>query len=128
MLFYLTGTTIVLGAITGFADLNEGALIRALGGQIVERMLSIGCLILVGTGFWRFGWKVGLLGLFLVIVASNAGLTLHGYLRKRFTLSSYRGTRGAAPPFETHGERGPIASLLFRLTAARLQFRQLQAC
>ena len=67
------------------------------------------CSALAASYLWElvsgFGWKVGLLGLFLVIVASNVGLTLHGYLRKRFTLSSYRGTRGAAPPFETHGER-----------------------
>jgi hypothetical protein len=31
------------------------------------------CLVLVGVAFWRFGWKIGLLDFFLVIIAANAG-------------------------------------------------------
>jgi hypothetical protein len=82
MLFCLIGTTIILGAITGFVDFSEGALFRGLGGQIVQGMLSIACLILVGAAFWRFGWKIGLLDLLLVFIASNVGLRLPKYLRK----------------------------------------------
>ena len=81
MLFYLIGT-IILGAITGFASVSEGAFFRGLGGQIVQGVLSIACFILVGIAFWRFGWKIGLLGLLLVFIASNVGLRLHKYLRK----------------------------------------------
>jgi len=81
MLFYLIGT-IILGAITGFASVSEGAFFRGLGGQIVQGVLSIACFILVGIAFRRFGWKIGLLGLLLVFIASNVGLRLHKYLRK----------------------------------------------
>ena len=97
MLFCLIGTTIILGAITGFVDFSEGAFFRGLGGQIVQGMLSIACLILVGAAFWRFGWKIGLLDVLLVIVASNVGLMLHGYFRKKSAHSSY-------PPPRKRGE------------------------
>jgi hypothetical protein len=73
----LIGTTIILGAITGFVSVSEGAFFKTLGGQIVQGMLSIACFILVGLAFWRFGWKIGLLDLLLVIIASNLGLALH---------------------------------------------------
>ena len=76
MLLCLIGT-IILGAITGFVSVSQGALFRALEGQIVHGMLSIACFILVGIAFWRFGWKIGLLDLLLVIIASNVGLALH---------------------------------------------------
>ena len=76
MLFRFIGTTVILGMITGFADLNKGGFFRTFGGQIVHGILSIACLVLVGVAFWRFGWKIGLLDLFLVIIAANAGPTL----------------------------------------------------
>ena len=76
MLFPFIGTTVILGMITGFADLNKGGFFRTLGGQIVQGLISIACFILVGVAFWRFGWKIGLLDLFLVIIAANAGPSL----------------------------------------------------
>jgi uncharacterized membrane protein SpoIIM required for sporulation len=77
MPFRLLGTTIMLGAIIGFVGLSKGAFFRTLGGQIVHGMLSIACLTLVGAAFWRFGWKIGLLDLLLVIIGSNVGVALH---------------------------------------------------
>ena len=77
MLFRLLGATIILGAITGFVELNKGAFFRALGGQIVQGLLSIACFTLVGVAFWRFGWKIGLLDLVLVIIGSTVGVALH---------------------------------------------------
>ena len=77
MLFRLFGATIILGAITGFVELSKAAFFRTLGGQIVQGLISIACFILVGVAFWRFGWKIGLLDLLLVIIASNVGLALH---------------------------------------------------
>jgi hypothetical protein len=77
MLFRLIGTTIILGAITGFADSSAGAFFRGFRGQIVQGALSIACFTLVGAAYWRFGWKIGLLDLLLVIIASNVGLALH---------------------------------------------------
>jgi hypothetical protein len=72
-LFCLIGTTIILGAIIGFGE----AFFCRLGGQIVQGVLSIACFVLVGVAFWRFGWKIGLLDLLLIIIASNVGLALH---------------------------------------------------
>ena len=86
MLFCLFGTTIILAAIMGFVDFGEGACSWRLGGQIVHGMLSIGCLTLVGAAFLRFGWKIGLLDLLLVFIASYVGLMLHGYFRKKSDL------------------------------------------
>ena len=77
MLFRLLGATIILGAITGFVDLSRGAFFRGLGGQIMQGVLSIGCFTLVAAAFWRFGWKIGLLDLLLVIIGSNVGVALH---------------------------------------------------
>ncbi len=77
MVFCLIGTTIIFGAITGFVDFSEGAFFRGLAGQIVQGVLSIACFILVGVAFWRFGWKIGLLDLLLVIIGSNVGVALH---------------------------------------------------
>ena len=76
MLFGLLGATILLGAITGFLEFSKAPLFKTLGGQIVHGMLSIACFVLVGVAFWRFGWKIGLLDFFLVIVGSNVGLAL----------------------------------------------------
>ena len=68
----------ILAAIMGFADFD----FWGLGGQILHAVLSIGCLTLVGAVFLRFGWKIGLLDVLFVFIASHVGLTLHGYLRK----------------------------------------------
>jgi hypothetical protein len=76
MLFCLIGT-LILGGIIGFADSIEGALLWKPGGQITQGVLSIACFMLVGAAFWRFGWKIGLLDILLVIIASNVGLALH---------------------------------------------------
>jgi hypothetical protein len=77
MLLFLIGTPIILGVFIGFTDFSEGALFRTLGGQIVQGVLSIACFTLVGAAFWGFGWKIGLLDLLLVVIASNVGLALH---------------------------------------------------
>jgi len=78
----LIGCTFVLGVITGgvvfSADFSWGAV-----GQIIQGLLSIGCFALVAVGFWRFGWKVGLLDLFLVFVAGNVGLSIYTHFRNR---------------------------------------------
>ena len=51
MLFRLLGATIILGAITGFASVSEGAFFSTFGGQIVHGLLSLTCFILVGVVF-----------------------------------------------------------------------------
>jgi len=83
MLFCLIAATIIFGAIEGFAYFSEEPFFLGLGGQVVHGMLSIACFTLVGAAFWRFGWKIGLLDLFLVFIASHVGLMLRRYFRKR---------------------------------------------
>jgi hypothetical protein len=39
MIFPFIGTTVILGMITGFADLNKRGFFRTLGGQIVHCLL-----------------------------------------------------------------------------------------
>ena len=83
MLFFLIGTPIILGVFLGFTDFSEGAFFWGLGGEIVQGVLSIACFTLVGAAFWRFGWRIGLPDFLLLFIASNVGLTLHRYFRKR---------------------------------------------
>jgi len=86
MLTSLIGITIILGAITGFVDFSERAFLGEIGGQIAHGVLIMACFTLVGAAFWFFGWKIGLLDLLVVFIASNLGLTLQGYFRKKSSL------------------------------------------
>jgi hypothetical protein len=47
---------------------------------------ALAVLRLSGAAFLRFGWKVGLLDVLFVFIASHVGLALHGYLRKKSDL------------------------------------------
>lgn len=76
MLFRLICTTIILGTIVGFANLSKGAFFRTLGGQIIHGVVSIACLVLVVIAFWCFGWKIGILDVFLAIIAAHVGFVL----------------------------------------------------
>jgi hypothetical protein len=71
----LITSTFIIGVITEFVFFNEGELFHAVAGQILNGLLSIVCFALVGVAFWRFGWKVGVINLALLFMASNVGLT-----------------------------------------------------
>ena len=49
-------------------------------------VLSIACFTLVGAALLRFGWKIGVLDLLLVFIASHVSLMLHGYFRQKSDL------------------------------------------
>ena len=83
MLFFLIGSPVILGVFIGFTDFSEGAFFWGLGGEIVQGVLSIACFTLVGAALWRFGWKIGLLDLLLVFIASSVGLTVHRHFSKK---------------------------------------------
>jgi hypothetical protein len=74
MILFIT-STFIIGVITEFVFFNEGELFHAVAGQILNGLLSIACFALVGVAFWRFGWKVGVINLALLFIASNVGLT-----------------------------------------------------
>jgi hypothetical protein len=83
---FLIISTLILGAITGFAVFNQGSFWWGPVGQIVQGLLCIVCFALVGVAFWRFGWKFALLDLVLLFFVSNVGLTFYRYLRKKLDL------------------------------------------
>ena len=79
----LISSTLIIGTITGFVFFNESDLFHGVAGQVLHGLLSIVCFALVGVAFWRFGWKVGVIDLALLFIASNVGLTFYRYVRKR---------------------------------------------
>ena len=82
MILLISGT-LIIGLITGFVFFNEGELFHGVAGQVLHGLLSIVCFALVGVAFWRFGWKVGVIDLALLFIASNVGITFYTYVRKR---------------------------------------------
>ena len=82
----LMGSTLIFGAITGFVSQSDRDLSCGVAGQAAHGLLTIVCFALVGVGFWRFGWMLGVIDLALVVIASNAGLGFSRYFRKRSDL------------------------------------------
>jgi len=58
---------------TGFALVSQGVIFHSIGGQITQGVLSRVCFELVVVAFWKCGWKIGLLEIFLILVATNIG-------------------------------------------------------
>ena len=86
MVVLLISSTMIFGLITGLLSFGKGEILRGIIGQVVHGLLSLACFGLVGVGFWRFGWKVGVIDLGLLVIASNTALTCAGYFRKRLRL------------------------------------------
>jgi len=82
MMVLLISSTLVLGAITGFVSFSEGQFLRGVAGQVVHGLLSFACFALVGVTFWRFGWKVGVIDLGLLLIVSNIACSLSRYPQK----------------------------------------------
>jgi hypothetical protein len=76
-------STLIMSAITGVMVSNEGGFFWGLAGQVLHGSLSIVCFGLVGVAFWRFGWKIGVIDLVLILIAGNVGLSFCGRLRKK---------------------------------------------
>jgi uncharacterized membrane protein SpoIIM required for sporulation len=79
----LISSTLIIGVITGFAFFHERELFHGVAGQVLHGLLSIVCFALIGVVFLRFGWKVGVIDLALLLIASNVGLTFYTYVRNR---------------------------------------------
>jgi uncharacterized membrane protein SpoIIM required for sporulation len=79
----LISSTLIIGVITGFAFFHERELFHGVAGQVLHGLLSIVCFALIGVAFLRFGWKVGVIDLALLLIASNVGLTFSTYVRNR---------------------------------------------
>jgi len=81
----LFAISFLAGIPTGFAIFSGGSFYRTLPGQLVQGVLSIGCLAMIIAVFWIHGWKVGVLDTLLVFSGSNIGLSLHLLLRRCLT-------------------------------------------
>jgi hypothetical protein len=71
MMILLISSTLIIGAITGFVFFSEGEFFCGVAGQALHGLLSFVCFALVGVAFSRFGWKVGIIDLGLLFIASN---------------------------------------------------------
>jgi len=82
MVLLIVGT-LIMGAVTGVMVSNEGVFFWGLAGQILHGSLSVLCFALVGVAFWRFGWKIGMIDLVLILIAGNVALSFSAQLRKK---------------------------------------------
>jgi hypothetical protein len=82
MVLLISGT-LIIGAITGFVSFSDGEFFFGFAGQAVHGLFSTVCFALVGIAFWCFGWKVGVINLVLVVIATNAGLSIRSKFGKR---------------------------------------------
>jgi hypothetical protein len=83
MMVLLISSTLILGTITGFVFFSEGEFLRGVAGQVVHGLLSFACFALVAVTFWRFGWKVGVIDLGLLLIVSNIACRLSRHPQKR---------------------------------------------
>jgi len=72
----LISSPIIIAAIIGFVFFNKNQFFRGVAGQVVHGLLSFACFALVGVTFWRFGWKVGVIDLCLLLIVSNIACSL----------------------------------------------------
>ena len=60
-----------LGAVTGFATFSQGRFFGyTVAGKAIQGLLGIACFGAVIMGFWQYGWKIGLLEIFVVFAGS----------------------------------------------------------
>ena len=68
------GGSFLLGTFTGFVIFSQGAVFVSMGGQIAQGALSLGCFVMIGVVFWKFGWKIGLVEVAVILCAGRVGL------------------------------------------------------
>ena len=79
MVWLFLSLSFLLGTITGFFVFAYAGLL----GQIAQGLLSIACFIMIIAAFWLYGWKIGLVDLFVVFGGSNLGLSLFKYFVRK---------------------------------------------
>lgn len=68
--------TFLFAVVSGFALFSRGSFFRSITGQVVQGILSITCFAFIGWAFWDYGWKVGVIEIFVIFTGSNVGLSL----------------------------------------------------
>jgi ABC-type uncharacterized transport system permease subunit len=67
---------ILIGIPVGFASFSKGAFFTKKEGKIVVGILTWISFGFVALGFYLYGWKIGIATVFLILAASNIGLTI----------------------------------------------------
>lgn len=68
--------TFIFAAITGFALFSKGVFFMSTTGQVIQGLFSIICMMFIVVAFWIYGWKIGLLELFIIFFGINVGLSM----------------------------------------------------
>ena len=76
MVWIFLGVSLVAGIVTGFAIFSRGSLFHSMSGQIIQGVLSLACFALVGAAFWKFGWMIGVIEIFLILLANQIGWSI----------------------------------------------------
>ncbi len=83
MIWAFLTASFVVGVVTGLALFSQGSFFHSIGGQVVQGILSLVCFALVVVAFWKLGWKIGLLEILLILVATNIGLSIFKSVNRR---------------------------------------------
>jgi hypothetical protein len=75
--------TFIFAVPTGFALFSQGAFFHSAAGQVIQGILSMICFGFIGWAFWQYGWKIGLLEVFVIFVGSNVGLSILMNMQRR---------------------------------------------
>jgi ABC-type bacteriocin/lantibiotic exporter with double-glycine peptidase domain len=73
----------LIGKPFGKGQRNTEMIWAFLTGSIVLGVLSLAFFVLVVVAFWKFGWKIGLIEIFLILVATNIGLSIFRSVNRR---------------------------------------------
>jgi hypothetical protein len=65
---------------TGFALFSRGAIFFSATGRILQSILSLSCFGLMILAVFRYGWKIGLGVIFLVLVGGKIGRWLFQFV------------------------------------------------
>lgn len=72
----------IIGNVNGLLIFSRGSLFMTLPGLAAQSILSTVCIILIAYAFWQYGWVIGLLELFIVLIGGNIGRGTLNILRR----------------------------------------------
>ena len=72
-----------VGIPSGFTLFSRGSVFSTATGQVIQGLLSILCFLMIGIGFYRYGWRVGSGAILAVFVGTNIGVTILKMLTKK---------------------------------------------
>ena len=68
--------TLMLALAWGFVTLCRGEVFLRPSGQMVQIVLGLACLGVNAWAFWRYGWKIGLVEVFVISVGATTGRSI----------------------------------------------------